>query len=164
MDTTHARPDPVAFSDPYRDNPSLRSAHLLDRLQQDAQVLARYATQAATHREPYRLMRRVAQDLERVAVPLILAAEHCNHMLDEPVIEDDIALLRDTTHLCARIEAMVSQLEDTVRTLERLIERPMPVGDERAEQPDRPSLPRAARPAASGAAAEGLDLPARPHL
>lgn len=140
--------------DPH-DNHHTRSAHLLDRIQQDAHLLTQRALEAHPANEPFRMMRPVAEDLERVAVPLILAAEHCNQMLAEPIIERDIAMLRDTTHLCARIEAMVSQLEDTVRTLERLMERPMPqpepaetAGDgsyERIEQTDRPSIRRSPR-------------------
>lgn len=112
--------------------------YLRDRIDQDAQWLARRARQAEAWpvRESYRMMHRVATDLEQMAVALIDAITHCNDMLGEPVISGEVPMLRDTIHLSARVEAMVAQLEDTVRTLERLSGRPEHRMDVPQSQPE----------------------------
>lgn len=101
--------------------PRMQEAPLLDRIRHSAQALSAHAGEAG--QEPFRTMHSIAIDLEEVTTPLLRAVDHCNQFLAQPGTEYDVALLRDATHLSARIEAMVSQLENTVHTMERLAER-----------------------------------------
>ena len=100
---------------------------LIDRIRESTKTLVERRPDLRAEQEPIRLMLRIATDLEQVAMPLLQAVEHCNLLLQEPNVEGNAGLLRDATHLCARVEGMLSQFEDTIRTLERLVEHPAPL-------------------------------------
>ena len=68
------------------------------------------------------VLNRLASDLERMTGQVEDAMERCRELLDiQAAMPVDVQ--RDAQHLYARVEATSIQLENTIRTLERLVRR-----------------------------------------
>jgi hypothetical protein len=81
------------------------------------------AVERPATREPVQLMYDLRQSLDAITLQVNTAAARCSGLLREPFIGQEPNALRDTEHLRERIAAMARLLDDTLQTMDRLLER-----------------------------------------